>query len=125
MKSAFAFLAIFFISCNFSNKKGIAIKKPASHHQWVNDTLGCKLSRSKDMALQIIKKHHLMYNTEEHFLKFFQAPDEEFRTQIQQVLRYYFNSKCQRGKLISTGEMCYAEFYFRGGKLVETNFECN
>lgn len=66
-----------------------------------------------------------MNNTEERFLKVFHAPDEEFRTQIQQVLRYYFNSKCEQGKLISTDDMCYAEFYFRDGKLAETNFECN
>ena len=76
------------------------------------------------MALQLIGSYKLMNNTEEHFLKVFPSPDEEFRTQIQQVLRYYFNSKCQKGELISGSDMCYAEFYFRAGKLVETNFEC-
>ena len=118
-----AFVLLSQISCTSpSDKHGVAVDTLAI--KWVKDSIGCKQLRTKELATKLIDGNRLMHDTKERFLKVFQAPNETAQTKDEEVLKYYFNTMCEKGKLVPNSDKCYANFYFKSNNLVEMHFVC-
>jgi hypothetical protein len=119
-----ALMLLFHSGCSSSSNKQKNSINTALSLKWVQDSVGCKQLRSKELATQLIKDNHLMNDTKERFLEVFQAPNEKDNTKDVEILKYYFNTMCENGKLAPNSDKCYASFYFKSNKLVEMHFVC-
>jgi len=118
------FMLVFQSSCSSSANKQKAIADTALFSKWVQDSVGCKQLRNKDLASRLVKDNNLMHDTKERFLEVFQAPNEKTNSEDAEILKYYFNTRCENGKLAPNSDKCYANFYFKSNKLVEIHFVC-
>ena len=90
--------------------------------RWMDDSLGCKKFRTKEVAESIINRLKLDKSSKEEFLKVFGRPNIE---RDNSTIGYYFNSFCINGNFIDSSDYCIAEFTFgSAGILMNRNYLC-
>jgi hypothetical protein len=110
-----ALVLLIFLNCRNGTKTPVISKENNQDTllmQWKNDSLGCIGLRTAEKARLLFKQYNLQKKNREAIIEVLGKPNKISDNGSQLSLVYYFDTKCNNGKIIDSIEHCSASFFY-------------